>query len=80
MAKARRTGGEGLFDPENDPAPDVFKVEWNVGRVTVTHFKRIGDRKRCCQITGEITDADRASEHGPEIACLQRLQMPCGYR
>lgn len=80
-AAKRRTGAAELFDGENDPSPDVFKVVWKDDEhVKVTHYRDRETRKSCCFIEGRITDADKASEHGAQIACLQRLQMPCGYR
>lgn len=77
---AKRKTGASLFDPENDPAPDVFKVEWKDEKVRVTHYKRIDDRKRCCQVVGQIEDQDRGKGEDPKVVCLTRLQMPCGYR
>lgn len=77
---ARRKTGASLFDPENDPAPDVFTVKWKGDKVRVGHYRSSIEKRECCHVTGQITDADRASEHGAEIGTLERLQLPCGYR
>lgn len=79
MAK-RKTGASTLFDPENDPAPDVFTVKWTGEKVRVGHYKSSIDKRECCHVKGQITDVDRTSEHGAEVATLERLQLPCGYR
>lgn len=77
---AKKRAALSIFDPENDPAPDVFAVKWSDERVKVTHYPNLASRKSCCSVEGRIIDEDRRSPLGDKVACLQRLRLPCGYQ
>jgi hypothetical protein len=74
--------GEGAtYDPAHDPSPDVYAVAWTGDTVTVRHYRHRLAAKACCSVTGTVSGADRAAATDvitPELACLQRLRLPCG--
>lgn len=66
------------YDPKDDPAPDVFAVQWKGEKVRVRHYPSILATRECCHIVGQITKQDHAHPFGPQVGCLTRLRMPCG--